>query len=445
LDSIVRASSGVVTTGPISTTSGKKNQNSGTNKKKHMKMKRGGMNDLVMTHEAATSGAAATVTVSTTKPDGSARFVNYSQEKFTFPDGRRGMRFYVIDEAGTPTLAVLGEERETRDGHYQYKRVDTFTAGAPLRCGNLSGVHKWLKDHISGGQLVGVNFPFSSAAQGQDKSSAASAAALARRKRGDIADGVSLIDPAVTFQTKIEEREAQWALARRNALAYVREPTHPDHIAELKAIVPVLKAAKAENKATVKDLLAVIEAFRALNSVYVSLHTLDSMDIKDVVVGLQKHPNETISQLATKSVQQWIGSLYSHIGTLASVYERPKPLPPRNKVGYGPANDEANNKGQDNPSSPLSLRHRTEMPTPTVSGAKRDADEALPASSTPRSPPAKMQKTNPRSPECTPIGKGHKLCPQCSGTCGSPSRVCPHCGTTLPYKSPPKDKKVAKV
>lgn len=441
LDSIVRASSGVVTTGPISTTAGKNKRASGKNKKKQGKAKRSGMSELVMTHEAATSGAAAAVTVSTTKPDGSARFVSYSQEKFTFPDGRRGVRFYVMDEVGTPTLAVLGEERETRDGHYQYKRVDTFTAGAPLRCGNLSGVHKWLKDHIAGGQLVGVNFPYSSVAHGQDNGAAASAAALARRKRGDIADGVSLIDPAVTFQTKVEEREAQWALARRSALAYVREPTHPDHVAELKEIVPVLKAAKAENKAAVKDLLSVIEAFRALNSVYVSLHTLDSMDIKDVVVGLQKHPNETISQLATKSVRQWLGSLYSHIGTLASVYERPKPLPPRNKVGYGPPKDEVNNEGQDKSNSPLSLRQRTGVATPTVSGAKRAADVVLPTTSSQCSPPPKMQKTNSGLPGCTPLGKGHKLCPQCAGTCGSPTRVCPHCGSALPYKSPPKDKK----
>jgi hypothetical protein len=191
----------------------------------------------------------------------------------------------------------------------------------------------------------------------------------------------------------------------------------------------------------VKDLLAVIEAFRALNSVYVSLHTLDSMDIKDVVVGLQKHPNETISQLATKSVQQWIGSLYSHIGTLASVYERPKPLPPRNKVGYGPANDEANNKGQDNPSSPLSLRHRTEMPTPTVSGSKTRCRRGAAGKFNPTQPAGENAKDKSGLPGCTPLGKGHKLCPQCAGTCGSPTRVCPHCGSALPYKSPPKDKK----
>ena len=41
-------------------------------------------------------------------------YVNLKQEKFHFPDGRRGVRFFVIDSDGGNHLAVLGEERDTR-------------------------------------------------------------------------------------------------------------------------------------------------------------------------------------------------------------------------------------------------------------------------------------------------------------------------------------------
>ena len=43
-------------------------------------------------------------------------FVSHSQEKFHFPDGRRGIRFFLVDDAGNAIPAVLGEERDTRDG-----------------------------------------------------------------------------------------------------------------------------------------------------------------------------------------------------------------------------------------------------------------------------------------------------------------------------------------
>ena len=34
----------------------------------------------------------------------------------------------------------------------------------------------------------------------------------------------------------------------------------------------------------------------------------------------------------------------------------------------------------------------------------------------------------------TPLGKGRKLCLECNGVVGSPTRVCPHCNATLPFK-----------
>ena len=86
-------------------------------------------------------------------PRGS-EWINFSQDKFSFPDGRRGIRFYLVDAQGGATAAVLGEERDTRDGHYVYRKDDDFTAGPPLNCGNLTGVHRWLRDMCAGGAGV---------------------------------------------------------------------------------------------------------------------------------------------------------------------------------------------------------------------------------------------------------------------------------------------------
>lgn len=64
-------------------------------------------------------------------------FVDLRQEKFQFNDGRRGIRFFLVDANKQSHLAVVGEERDTRDGHYTYRKCDTFHDGAALSCGNV--------------------------------------------------------------------------------------------------------------------------------------------------------------------------------------------------------------------------------------------------------------------------------------------------------------------
>ena len=65
-------------------------------------------------------------------------YVDMKQEKFLYPDNRRGIRFYLLNASGKATLAVLGEERDTRDGHYTYRKEPTFAGGSELCCGNVS-------------------------------------------------------------------------------------------------------------------------------------------------------------------------------------------------------------------------------------------------------------------------------------------------------------------
>ena len=77
-------------------------------------------------------------------PSGAGTFSSFVQEKSQGLEGRRVVKFFFLDAHGKQTLAAVGEERETRDGHYVYRKVDTFPRGPPLQCSNLAGVHAWL-------------------------------------------------------------------------------------------------------------------------------------------------------------------------------------------------------------------------------------------------------------------------------------------------------------
>ena len=71
--------------------------------------------------------------------------MRFHSEKVADAAGRRSVRFYLEPEGGGELeLAAWGEERETRDGHYSYRRAEGFGGGPPLHCGNLAGVHAWL-------------------------------------------------------------------------------------------------------------------------------------------------------------------------------------------------------------------------------------------------------------------------------------------------------------
>jgi len=52
------------------------------------------------------------------------------------PDGRRINRWFLLDQLGRSHLAVIGIERDTKDGHYTYTAVSIsrlFYPGAPCQ------------------------------------------------------------------------------------------------------------------------------------------------------------------------------------------------------------------------------------------------------------------------------------------------------------------------
>ena len=145
-------------------------------------------------------------------------------------------------------MAIIGDEREQRDGHYSYRVSEEFANPElgipPLKQGNLVGVRKWLKDRITqsaqqykkrmmlmnsnGGNDVGLNGENAGGKPTKEtKIVALSAAQLTRKKKQDIPDGASLIDHDAFMNAslrarKLEEKEFKWASTKENALAFIR-------------------------------------------------------------------------------------------------------------------------------------------------------------------------------------------------------------------------------
>ena len=160
------------------------------------------------------------------------------------------MKFYLIDSDSIPHLAIIGDEREQRDGHYTYRVSEEFAKAElgipPLKQGNLVGVRKWLKDRItqstqqhkkrmmmmnSGGNggngKEGENGGQVKPMPKDTKIVALSAAQLTRKKKQDVPDGASLIDHDAFMNAslrarKLEEKEFKWASTKENAFAFIR-------------------------------------------------------------------------------------------------------------------------------------------------------------------------------------------------------------------------------
>lgn len=68
------------------------------------------------------------------------------QSKLELPDGRHRIEWFLIDEADDEHLAIVGEEKETRDGHYLYRTHGVFDTTLPLQvrgCSLAEGLPPW--------------------------------------------------------------------------------------------------------------------------------------------------------------------------------------------------------------------------------------------------------------------------------------------------------------
>lgn len=72
------------------------------------------------------------------------KFVGMQQEKTTMNNGRHVVNYYLVDECAGEHLAVTGEEKDTKDGHYLYRTVGVFDLIAPLDAHNQADVQSWI-------------------------------------------------------------------------------------------------------------------------------------------------------------------------------------------------------------------------------------------------------------------------------------------------------------
>jgi len=72
------------------------------------------------------------------------KFVGMQQEKTTMGNGRHVVNYYLVDEFAGEHLAVIGEEKDTKDGHYLYRTVGVFHLIAPLEAHNQADVQSWI-------------------------------------------------------------------------------------------------------------------------------------------------------------------------------------------------------------------------------------------------------------------------------------------------------------
>ncbi|GLC36801.1 hypothetical protein PLESTM_000503300 [Pleodorina starrii] len=76
-------------------------------------------------------------------------YTQHKAEKTANPDGTHTQRFFLLDQYGVLHLAVVGEERETRDGHYLYKATEEFAVRYPLSCHSQKDVIHWLEQRVT--------------------------------------------------------------------------------------------------------------------------------------------------------------------------------------------------------------------------------------------------------------------------------------------------------
>ena len=240
--------------------------------------------------------------------------------------------------------------------------------------------------------------------------------------------------------------------------------------------------------------IAAVDALKELHATHVSLAVLDGTNVRERVMATRDACDDddetgTVRKLCESLIAQWRGALRSHVGTLAARYERPPPPPApffggggggvgktgkprpvydaayvaarrnepelratRGKSGFAKAAADAAAGGLDAgggaaASAPASAP-KPPKPPPKATKKSSSTTNAAAGASLPHNPgpggapPKPKPKSHKKGAGATfhahnpgtPLGKGRKLCQECHGVVGSPTRICPHCNASLPFK-----------
>lgn len=168
-----------------------------------------------------------------------------------------------------------GEEKETRDGHYDYSTQGVFHVVAPLSCHNQAAVVRWLDERVvhkgqaaaaATGKLPGN---FHTAGQygrsggvraGRKPGSDLARAAALKKWRTAHGGAVPGADPAQEARDALAAELRAWAreeagarsAARRRALAWASDPAPLAALAAAEEAVDLLRGGSGEDRASVQ-------------------------------------------------------------------------------------------------------------------------------------------------------------------------------------------------
>jgi len=369
-------------------------------------------------------------------------YVSYRQEKFLFSDGRKGIRFYLVDKEGNSVPAVLGEERDTRDGHYMYRREETFTEGTPLCCGNLAGVHKWIRELLTGegvedmierGMFKRSAFGGNNAKRHRSDSRSASKTSL-----GDRGAAGNKVERAKKHAEEFAKREK----AKYEAKSWLHHHSSTQTTDVVNQILAVIQKPDTETG-------VMIEALKKLSNIYICMPVFSETRVAEKVADLKQHPCMQIAELASSIQDQWRRQMARKIAILTTAFQpQAEILAAKSRAEAAvpfkmPDQQEAVAKTPliqpTIPQEETPLTQKKRMVDAMATSPKVVRPVIPPSPSTPK---VAKRQVPPPSTQKLPLGKGRKLCEWCNLVVGSPTRICPYCQARLPLKT---DVKVSKT
>lgn len=368
-------------------------------------------------------------------------YVSYKQEKFLFSDGRKGIRFYLVDKDGNSVPAVLGEERDTRDGHYMYRREETFTEGTPLCCGNLAGVHKWIRelltcegveDMIERGMFKRSAFGGNNAKRHRSDSRSANKVSLSDRGAAG-----NKVERAKKHAEEFSKREK----AKYEVKSWLHHRSTNQTIDQVNRILPIIQQTNA-------DAGVLIDALKKLGNIYICLPVFSGTGVAEKVADLKQHPCMQVAELASSIQDQWRRQMARKVAILTTIF-RPQAeiLAAKSQAETAALPKVAEQPDLTIKNPPVQPTDQTEETPLTQKKRLVDAMATSPKVIRPVIPPSpstpKVVKRPipPPSSQKLPLGKGRKLCEWCNLVVGSPTRICPYCQARLPLKT---DVKISK-
>lgn len=292
------------------------------------------------------------------------KFVSYSETKDELPDGRHQISWFLLDAAGHNHLAILGIEKETRDGHYIYHTQNIFDKAAPLQAHNQEEVKRWLQWII--GPRTEPLTPFSTyRSRGRGKSSRAKArtnsisksksrgrgrpprplypgsglmtgtTSIGKRGRGNARiydlDFDARAVTAAELRKWLEEEVKIREMKKSEALAYADDSlpvTEQNAIDRCFSILEVYcsKITKSENVDKIL-LVDTIGALRELLHIRPSLKLASDERRLSMLQTLMDHGHEVLKEQAKKIVTHWLKSHIAHLKVMfdESYVQDPRP------------------------------------------------------------------------------------------------------------------------